>query len=614
MDPLHEPVCHACLNSERKVSNLHDSSLKECFTQILKKTTLKDLNQAIQLCFECTAILVKVKQFQDKVIVSTEKLLNHCLSKNLIKPKTSLQRIHLYNISLSDHKEIEFYEVINTKPLIVLCEYNDTDYEDSLDNGLKREIDENNVSTEEKYDLQINGSDNEKQDLSKSDIDLSKKELNLRENYVTLSKSHLKLGTSDRNVTKSDSNRPEIYTEFELSKEEIKDERQQHILSDEYVNAMFKCDLCATTYTNTEDLDEHITKKHDVKSRYICPICKCGFNSTISFKYHINRHKIRYECNICCTRFIYKREVIKHHNMVHYLGDEISNENEESQNVQDAQTSEKQNVFVCDTCTKVFRWKPSLKKHLERHSIESGQKRKPFCEPCNLYFSATANLRRHVRTSSKHQIQLKLRKLKDTNEEDKSVAIKQICSSVNSSRQTFCCPQCDKKFQWYGNLMRHMRGHKAKESGELVCVPCNQSFSSIATYQQHMAISKKHVSENDCKYMCSDCGKRFADKSRLKDHINWDHLKNYVYTCTVCQKSFKTRNTLYVHKQVHQKDTIEHLCDHCGKHFPSRSKLRTHIRMAHSAVASYKCSSCGANFAWPSCLSRHMRRRHKKHP
>jgi hypothetical protein len=38
-----------------------------------------------------------------------------------------------------------------------------------------------------------------------------------------------------------------------------------------------------------------------------------------------------------------------------------------------------------------------------------------------------------------------------------------------------------------------------RANGDLVCEPCNRTFSSIATYKQHMKISKKHVSENDFK-------------------------------------------------------------------------------------------------------------------
>ncbi|KPJ19319.1 U3 small nucleolar ribonucleoprotein IMP3 [Papilio machaon] len=273
--------------------------------------------------------------------------------------------------------------------------------------------------------------------------------------------------------------------------------------------------------------------------------------------------------------------------------------------------------FPCELCSKTFRWKTSLRKHLETHRIETGQKRKPYCETCRLSFTTTSNLQKHVKTSSKHQILLKVRNLKDSpledNAEKKRDRIEEIKASVNKQRETFPCPQCDKKFQWRGNLARHMDSHNARAKGDLVCEPCNRTFSSKATYDQHMKVSMRHVSENDFKYMCSECGKRFANKTRLRDHVDWDHLKNYVHKCTDCQKVFKSHTSLYLHKQnVHEKDQAAHLCHHCGKAFPNQAKLRGHVSGLHSREAPYKCGTCNARFSWHSCLSRHVRRVHRK--
>ncbi|XP_045525621.1 zinc finger protein 431-like isoform X2 [Pieris brassicae] len=564
MDPLKDEICHGCLNSERKLSNLHDCSLKECFKLILKKATVS--METIQLCFECVAILMKIKRFQERVI-SSENLWKS-LKKSTLRSQTSLQKNNLYNFSLLQHTSEENCEIIQTS-------------------------------------LEIK---NENEDLEDIDRDEFKQEIEDFSTETDIVNEELKLDLL------KDLTQKEIYTEVKLSREEIEKEREEIKVSDAYLNAMLKCELCITTFTNNEDLKEHISDKHGEKTKHICTICKCTFNSSISFKYHTDRHKKRYQCTVCNIRFLYRRDVIKHFNFVHCHGVEnITYENGTHERLEAPPDIDKQDLFSCDVCEKSFRWKASLRKHMEGHRIASGQKRKPYCEPCKIHFATTANLKKHVRMSSKHQIQLKLRKLKDSNE-DKSDVIKEIRTSVNSARETYSCSQCDKKFQWHGNLMRHMNSHRAKASGELVCMPCNRSFSSIATYQQHMKISKKHVSENDFKYMCSDCGKRFADKTRLKDHIDWEHLKNFKHTCSDCQKAFKTRTSLYLHKQVvHQRDTSEHLCDTCGKHFPNHSKLRIHIRAVHSSVAAYKCTSCGAKFAWHSCLSRHMRRLHKKH-
>ncbi|CAH2083749.1 unnamed protein product [Euphydryas editha] len=412
------------------------------------------------------------------------------------------------------------------------------------------------------------------------------------------------------------------YIEVDLSKEEIAEEMKSLSTREDYVNAMFRCEKCFSSFPNADDLSDHTRLKHELNSsKYKCSICECSFSTEVSYNYHTNKHTRRYQCVVCMERFSSKRGFLKHYNLVHCHRTDVEYDYENNLDNCDSNVPRDQDIstqdvtFPCEFCGKTFKWRTSLRKHLETHRIETGEKRKPYCAPCRLSFTTTSNLQKHVRTSSKHQIQLKLRKLTeslpDLTGPDRHKAQLEIRSSVNKSRHQYPCTQCDKRFLWRGNLLRHMNSHAAKANGDLICKPCNRTFSSIATYQQHMKISKKHVSENDFKFMCSDCGKRFPTKSRLRDHINWEHLKNFVYSCDECQKVFKTSNSVYLHKQVHKKDIIEHLCDHCGKPFPNQAKLRSHIVGLHSRAAPYRCGACGARFSWHSCLSRHVRQKHR---
>ncbi|XP_050676639.1 zinc finger protein 761-like [Leptidea sinapis] len=368
--------------------------------------------------------------------------------------------------------------------------------------------------------------------------------------------------------------------------------------SDDYVYAMFKCDKCIVPFSSKDDLDEHFKLKHKIvsitcclsyitslcipphlslrDSKYNCVICERGFSRDLAYRYHMNRHRLRFQCVMCEVLLGTKREVMLHSR-------EHGNKLTESP------------MFPCPKCSKLFRWKTSLRKHLEQHQIEDGERRKPYCEACGLYFTSARSLKKH-QDSSKHKIQL------NTDSDD----IKMISTVVNETQKTYPCTLCDKKFQWKGNLVRHVQSHKAKLNGDLVCAPCNRTFSSIATYQQHMKSSLKHVSQNDLKFVCTDCGKRFASNSKLRDHSDYEHRKIYSNTCTVCDKVFKCRASLFLHKQVvHQKK--EFLCDHCGKYFPNKTKLGHHIRATHTRDGSYVCGTCDAKFAWASCLSRHKR-------
>ncbi|XP_045783012.1 zinc finger protein 423-like isoform X2 [Maniola jurtina] len=564
-------TCCGCLNNGRRMVKISEINLQKSFSEMINENLISNGgSQLFQLCFECAALLMKFTRFKQQVAASYKTF---------------------QNLSM------EGTEVVVEQ----VKEESDTDV---LDEGV---------------------------DWTEGDI---KEERSNHEDEIPLIKIKKKKKKPNVKLEKLEKDGELEFTEVLLDEKEIKQERAMLALRDDYVNAMFTCDKCILTFPNEDDLKDHVLVKHEQNaSLYKCSICTCSFSSEVSYNYHTNKHTRRYQCTVCADRFTSKRSAIKHYNLDHCHGTALGYQFEENNEITDQNavkdpeenniSTAEENSYPCEFCAKIFKWKTSLRKHLEKHRIETGQKRKPYCAPCRLSFTTTPNLQKHVRTSSKHKIQLKLRKLNgniEANEtgatqkqsKQKTQLMDEIKSAVNNSQPKYFCHQCDKVFLWRGNLYRHLESHAAKAKGDLVCKPCNRTFSSIATYQQHMKISKKHASENDFKYMCSDCGKRFPTKSHLKDHINWEHLKNYVYTCDECQKVFKTSNSVYLHKQaVHKKDCMEHLCDHCGKGFPNNTKLRNHILGIHSGGALRQCPWCDARFSWQSCLSRHVRQKHR---
>ncbi|KPJ00474.1 Zinc finger protein 57 [Papilio xuthus] len=541
------------------------------YSLALEKYVMQNESTPMSVCWECDAIISRFTKFKRQVVRNFEMFQNYLrqnIDLSLIKSTSNLANHKIEDTVITSDNYIE------------------------------------DIKPEKIWDVNI------------SNIKCEDTDSGDREPLIEI-KRKKKSSKSNEKYTKE-------YKEIELSVEDIEEERSILICKEEYKNSIYKCENCIIVFPNADDLKDHIYLKHELNaSKYKCNICKCTFSSEISYNYHMNRHKKRFQCVICNNNFISKRSVTKHYNITHYqsvdyqMEDKLNCDQDEIiDKIQDDNSLE-QPSFPCELCSKTFRWKTSLRKHVETHRIETGQKRKPYCETCRLSFTTTSNLQKHVKTSSKHQILLKVRKLKDSpledNPEKKRDRIEEIKASVNKQRETYPCPQCDKRFQWRGNLARHMDSHTARAKGDLVCEPCNRTFSSKATYEQHMKVSMRHVSENDFKYMCSECGKRFANKTRLRDHVDWDHLKNYVHKCTDCQKVFKSHTSLYLHKQnVHEKDQAGHLCHHCGKAFPNQAKLRGHVSGLHSREAPYKCGTCNARFSWHSCLSRHVRRVHRK--
>ncbi|XP_072946672.1 uncharacterized protein [Epargyreus clarus] len=183
---------------------------------------------------------------------------------------------------------------------------------------------------------------------------------------------------------------------------------------------------------------------------------------------------------------------------------------------------------------------------------------------------------------------------------------------LHKGQNRYPCPRCGRVYQWKSNLGRHMRTHKALDTGELYCEKCDRSFASVATYRQHMRISRRHVPESDYNFMCNECGKKFLDKTRLRDHIDWEHLKKVKYRCQICNNAFKCHATLYVHMQnIHtNKEKKDHLCHVCGKSYQNPSKLKYHIVAMHTSQTPHRCGHCGAAFGWYSSLYRHVREVH----
>ncbi|KPJ00864.1 Zinc finger protein 37-like [Papilio xuthus] len=185
---------------------------------------------------------------------------------------------------------------------------------------------------------------------------------------------------------------------------------------------------------------------------------------------------------------------------------------------------------------------------------------------------------------------------------------------LHKGENRYPCPRCGKVYQWKSNLGRHMRSHKARDSGELHCSPCGKLFASVATYRQHLRVSRRHVPETEFSFTCDECGKKFVSKTRLRDHIDWEHLHNIKFRCHLCNKAYKCHTSLYVHLQnVHRdKDARHNLCHVCGKSYQNAAKLKYHIVAMHTSETPYRCERCGAAFGWYSSLYRHVREVHYK--
>ncbi|XP_039762886.1 zinc finger protein 555-like [Pararge aegeria] len=255
----------------------------------------------------------------------------------------------------------------------------------------------------------------------------------------------------------------------------------------------------------------------------------------------------------------------------------------------DAAESYREKEFPCGQCAEIFIEEKELERHIgSQHTIKQAGKpeplpEKPQCVECGKMFSSRKTYRYHLNV-------------------------------LHRGQNRYPCPRCGKVYQWKSNLGRHMRSHKARDNNELHCGTCDKRFASVATFRQHLRVSRRHVEEKDFTFMCNECGKKFVNKTRLRDHIDWEHLNKIKFRCQLCNKPFKCHTSLYVHRQnVHKnKEKKENLCHVCGKSYPNAAKLKYHIVAMHTRETPYRCAQCGAAFGWYSSLYRHVREVHYK--
>ncbi|KAI5637196.1 zinc-finger double domain-containing protein [Phthorimaea operculella] len=362
---------------------------------------------------------------------------------------------------------------------------------------------------------------------------------------------------------------------IELTYEEMLLEREKESKRDSYLKSEYKCESCLIGFNYAKSYESHVKNKHSLElGNYSCPICKTIIASVESFTSHYKRHMRRYECSICHKRTMDVKVMQQHYYSIHEI---------------------QLKKYTCNICGKVSNSIDTHRYHRDTH------KARIECKECDKTFSHRAGLLNHRLT-------------------------------VHELHSDFPCEVCGKTFRWKTSLKRHLDKHdESKYKNGIpaaVCEPCNIEFQSVSSYQRHLRNSLKHVSQNELssyqrhlrnslkhvsqnelRFICDPCGKRFADKTKLRDHIEEKHLHK-TYQCHICNKPSKNRVGLDQHiRNVHKGRPNNKVCHYCGKAFPTKVQLESHIR-SHTGERPYVCTLCPTTFSQQSNLYKHNRQVH----
>lgn len=139
---------------------------------------------------------------------------------------------------------------------------------------------------------------------------------------------------------------------------------------------------------------------------------------------------------------------------------------------------------------------------------------------------------------------------------------------------------------------------------------CNQSFNKRGTYLHHLKIN--HMTEEEPNtYPCDDCGVIFTSWKRIRNHRFLFH--DY---CVECQAYVKIKKTsIKSHMQQHAFATVPgtlapFICHYCNKQLKDRSKLKYHLEANHLKKVVAMCHLCGINFVSMSGFTQHNLRLH----
>ncbi|XP_016388441.1 zinc finger protein 574-like [Sinocyclocheilus rhinocerous] len=138
----------------------------------------------------------------------------------------------------------------------------------------------------------------------------------------------------------------------------------------------------------------------------------------------------------------------------------------------------------------------------------------------------------------------------------------------------------------------------AEEEPKFPCSICNKRFSS----QVHLLRHRRTTHTTERRFKCNICGKPFKKQIHLRNHLR-THTgeRPFQCNCSVCGKTFSSLANLSRHGLTHT-GVRPYRCDVCHKAFSQSSNLRQHRQHLHSNTTPSPCPDCSATFIRPAKL------------
>jgi len=282
--------------------------------------------------------------------------------------------------------------------------------------------------------------------------------------------------------------------------------------------------------------------------------------------------------------------------------------------------NKKTKIYNCDICDTKFKFRKSYLKHVENvhdtaimpDEIKSQTKKekKFFCEDdaCEKSFTSLVRLNKHL---------------------SKSHSISRPSTSITAkTEQNVKCPFCQDQFKvpegkiGSHRLRRHLKSVHSKMEDEeawlqivkeeaaesVICQTCGKRYTNQATLESHVKLMHNDTTETES---CHICGKSFKKGGSTL----WGHIRTHEdggHICAICGAKFKVKSYLQRHLKSHDPDCKRYECNICGDKFTRPYLMKQHQEFTHKKNLPFKCNECGKSLRSNTFLKIHMRSVHSK--
>ncbi|KAJ0184400.1 hypothetical protein K1T71_000823 [Dendrolimus kikuchii] len=576
------PICRCCLSTDRRMFN------SEPIASYLNELTGVNMQTfdslPLRICYECCSYLYKAIKFKQRVLKAHSILYEYvtrCTPFTIEAKDPELNRYASPLLRCTPVLVFEtngkgrqgFQKVLSHKKELTRSKLNDIDLLPTT-SGLKAEDDVKQEFRFSDYDDNIpleEISENISQCNDEDIISDLKVENEVTEAASSKRKKRIKNGVKKkqrvdqtqeiemevkgRSIRRSLELDPSKIRVIQLNPEEQIKMREEE--SKASLKFPYQCHLCFKGFNFESKLVNHMQKHSPSRGPYECKTCKMYLPTPYSYSVHRLIHTQRYECVVCSRRMIDKPSILDHYRSQH-----------------EGLTS----VFTCQICGKISTNSKTHRGHMRNHHADEGR---PKCDQCGKSFVNKDSLHSHMQIHAgvkNYECAICGARFR-TRSQIKHHHLK------HSTEKKYYCVECDTRFKTAQALKTHLKKsikHIDIESLRYPCLRCEKRFNTEAALSHHTLVQHEGVRG----HRCEECGAALATANSLNKHIHSVHKGKRAeakHVCDTCGKAFRGKSVLVNHVRTHTGEKPFE-CTYCGRKFGQRTAMRTHVNFIHLKI------------------------------